>query len=178
MVNNREYFTRESSVPDSKLLYDHCSLNYFVESDSASPNVLIFADYEIELLKPQVSTSPTSVGATFVAQWTGVATSTDSATLDTMIGLKEGTSGKVQVSKTGKYFITVSTTRDNTTASGVILTAFGVNFGEAYSSSNYSMFTAARIVTLTAGVDYTAASYSVTLGGANSTTAVQLTFVE
>jgi hypothetical protein len=43
---------RNGSVSDSKLLYDPFTLNYFVESDTTSPNVLIFAHYVIEFLKP------------------------------------------------------------------------------------------------------------------------------
>lgn len=39
-------------MSDSKLLYDHMSFNYFVESDTTAPNVLIFVKYEFEFLKP------------------------------------------------------------------------------------------------------------------------------
>lgn len=48
----REFFVRYGDVSDSKLLYDPITFNYFVESDTAAPQVLIFAEYEVEFSKP------------------------------------------------------------------------------------------------------------------------------
>lgn len=97
-------------MTDSKLLYDHCTLNYFVESDTSSPNVLIFAEYEVEFLKPQVNINSVPSSKIYYASWNIDSTGTTYNVEPTsMAGVIPGTvAGTIQVPLSGTYIVTLS----------------------------------------------------------------------